>query len=184
MISCRQCGGPHLTISCPLRFPEVTPKPWRQQQDEFAQREKTKPFKCTVPLHPGKNSVVFSDSIAEFWEEIRVSYEHSPYRDFVGILKAVDDGDGAGDVLFPPDYAFLNPGEYELVSRTHGLSIEDLSSVIADGVSVLKIRRPLSEEQVKAVQSKLLLMFNHFSLSRREPLEFRRNGDVDGTACG
>lgn len=165
MILCRQCGGPHFTIRCPQRSPEDTaPKSWRQQVDEFEQRVEAKPFKCTILLHAGREERVYSDDIAEFWEEIRIAYEDSLYRDFVGIRK-LDDGDGASDVLFPPDYAFLDPGEYRLVSRTHGLSDKDLFSIIADGVSMLKQYRSIMEDDFKSVQSKLLLLFNHFSLS-------------------
>ena len=158
-IRCRQCSGNHLTIRCPLRSPDELPKSWKQQQDEAFARDQQKPFKCQLSLHPGTKTFVYCDTLDEFWEEVQINHDHSIYRDYCGV-RQVDD-----TVVFPHGFDFLEPGEYCLVGRTQNMTNKELMGVIGDAVAALKDARPLSGEKVKTVQSRLLLLFNHFSLS-------------------
>ena len=158
-IRCRQCGGKHLTITCPLRTPEEKPKPWKQQQEEFFAQEESKPYKCRLKLHPGKIVSEYSDNVPDFWESIETAAGFSLYRDFVGIQRQDT------DIVYPPNHPTLEPGQYSLVSRTFAYDDGQLQCIIADAVSALKELRPLSSDNVRKVQSDLLLQFNHFSLS-------------------
>ncbi|CAB9513920.1 expressed unknown protein [Seminavis robusta] len=169
-VRCRQCGGEHLPIRCPLRSPDDrSSKSWKEQVEEYDLKQSAKPFKCTVRLHQGKESLVCSDTVNEslvcsdtvneFWDDIHTSHNHSLYRDFAGIKKT------ESSVLYPPDFSLLEPGEYTLVSRAHGISTKDLCIVIDEAVKEPKKHHPLEKATVRSVQEKLLLQFNHFSLS-------------------
>jgi len=157
---CRHCGSKdHLFIHCPFRSPDLKPKPWKEQVEAFDTAQEKKSYKCDIKLHPGKSSRVCSDGIDEFWADIRVHFNQSIYRDFAGIQVK-----GTG-MLIPPDQAFIEPGDYILVSRTHSMRDEEIHEVLQEGVDKLRRVRPLSLGAVADVEENLLLRYNHFSLS-------------------
>jgi fido (protein-threonine AMPylation protein) len=158
-ITCRECGeSGHLTIKCPLRSPDEKPKSWEQLVFDFDEEEKAKPFHCLVPLHPGKKSAVFSSTVDEFWGDIRVSHNHSLFRDYQGIVNKEHGR------LVPPEHPILQPGSYILVGRTHTMSDEKLYQVLDDARDALSKMLPFSQEKVEKVHNELLLSFNYFSL--------------------
>jgi hypothetical protein len=158
-LKCRFCDENHLSIRCPQRSPEAKPRSWKDQVASFDADQDKKPFKCDIKLQPNKPpSLVCCDEISEFWKDIRVHYNQSIYRDFAGIrLK------GTG-TLIPPDHELIQPGHYELVSRTHSWNDEELVQVLQEGVDELKSQRPLDPEAVMKLEAELLLNYNYFSL--------------------
>ena len=108
--------------------------------ENFRRSEDSKPFKCFVPIFPGKeDSRVCSDTVDQFWVDIQNAHDHSLFRDYIGIQKK----DSPDSDIFPPNYALIQEGEYVMISRTRELSEEDLLSFIADGVARLKKELPI-----------------------------------------
>jgi len=158
-IACRECGEPgHLTIQCPHRSPDDKPKSWEQMVADFQEEENAKPFHCLVPMHSGKKVTVFSSTVDEFWRDIRVTHNHSLFRDYTGILCK------ANGMLVPPEHPLVKPGLYALVGRTHRMSDEKLYQVLDDARDALAEVRTLSQDIVEEVYQELLLSFNYFSL--------------------
>jgi len=155
---CRQCGGGHLTIRCPLRSPEEMPKTVKQMVAEAHAKEEEMPYQCWVKLRPDKTSRVYSRTVEEFWNDIRVAHDHSLYRDLCGIVHETT------NVRVPVDDPNVKPGMYTLVGRTLGMSTEMLHEVLDHARELLSLSRPLSSEKMAKVHNELLLRFNHFSL--------------------
>jgi hypothetical protein len=148
IMPCRQCGQKdHFTLNCLLRTPADRPKPWKETVDAFAAAEQLKPFKCEIPMHPGKQATVRSDTVATFWTGIHEAQQYSLYRDFAGIIDAE-----TKSYLILSDALIVQPGNYILGSRTYPLSDKQLYSSINDGVARLKEMRPLAKKAVARVQ--------------------------------
>ena len=109
-IRCRDCGGDHFTMRCPLRSPgNRSTKQWHLTVEEFEASERAKQFQCVVPMHPGKFSTARGHTVQEFWEDIRVSHQHSLYLDFSGIQNKDTSRDQA---ILPMDHPSVEPGHY------------------------------------------------------------------------
>lgn len=165
--SCRICGSTRhvLRIHCSSNITsDIQPKPWKDQEKAFDAAQDEKPFKCDILLRPGgePSRVVCSDSIDEFWADIRVSCNQSVYRDYCGIQKK---DSARNTTVIPPDYPSIEPGHYKLVSRTHSWNDEQLSQVLQKGVDKLKeFRRLTPNDALERLEEELLLLYNHFTL--------------------
>lgn len=146
-------------MNCPLRSPEDRPKPWKETVDAFDAAARLKPFKCEIPMHPGKQATIRRDTVAAFWTDIHEAQQYSLYRDFTGIIDAE-----TKSKLISSDALIVEPGNYILGSRTYPMIDQQLYSSIDDGVARLKEMHPLANEAVACVQQQQLLLFNHSSL--------------------
>ena len=158
---CSNCGNnQHSLDDCPLLTNEET-ESWWGESDESEEEDHNDefPYRCTVRLHGGKRTIVRSKTVEELWEGIGVAYNQSIYRDYVGIRK-----EGSGELL-PPGTACVDPGRYNLVSRTHYWSDEELDGVLRAAVERLRGHRPLASPSVlNNLEHELLLQNCHFSL--------------------
>ena len=168
---CRQCGKMgHLTIQCPLRTQETggRARSWKQQVDEYEEKERKMPYRCHVKLRPGKKSastIISSKTCERFWTDVQTAHNFSLYRDMVGVVKDEDDGGRGLLEIYPFGFRQLEPGTYRLVGRTNNWNNTTLMHIINDGVQALNAHRPLTNEKVeKQLQNDLLLMYNYFSL--------------------
>ena len=125
-IKCRHCGeeGSHLTIRCPQRSPDKRAKRWEDILAQSDKKNEEKLFHCEVSIYQGKNTTVYTDTVAELWSEIQVPLDHSIHRDFSGILHK------SSGLLLPPNHPNVEPGKYKAVGRTSDLTDEELYDVL------------------------------------------------------
>jgi hypothetical protein len=171
---CLNCGSNNTRSLCNCPFTSPNGKKterWKDRAFQCETKQKDFRFECTVRLNEGKTIIARSKAVKEFWTDIKVAYDQSIFRDFVGIRKS------GTVVILPPDTVFVDPGSYDLVSRTHYLNDEELDDEIRLGVERLSDLRPfISVADLRRIEEELLLLYTHFSLSNE-----RNNLKLDET---
>lgn len=158
---CHNCGAKdHQFQDCPFKSPKKSNEQWKIQAFASVATTHEYPFECHVRLNQGKNVTVRSKTVEDFWQDIKVAFNQSLFRDFVGIKKQ------GTQTILTPGTLFVEPGRYSLVSRSHFWNDEELDEILRACVKKLNALRPLlSSDVLHRLEQELLLQCNHFSLT-------------------